>query len=193
MVWDCQGSKSPGPDGFNFKIIKSFCSVVKDYIWCALHEFHEKEKIPQGANASFIALILKLEDPQGLGDFRLISLIGCMYKIMAKVLAKRLKGVVHKVIDEGQSTFVGGRNILNGVVIVNELVDEAKRKKKLMAIFKLDFEKTYDSMRWKFLYYIMRRMGFCERWIKWIKSCVKSTSMSVLVDGCLTEEFYNEK
>ena len=56
-------------------------------------------------------------------------------------------------------------------------------------MFKVDFEKAYDSVSWHFLFYMMRRMGFHEKWIGWIKGCLSSTSISILVNGSPTSEF----
>lgn len=76
------------------------------------------------------------------------------------------------VVDQRQSTFIGGRNILDGVLITNEIVHEAKVKKNACFIFKTDFEKTYDSVRWEFLAYMLHRLGFCAKWIQCIRGCL---------------------
>lgn len=75
----------------------------------------------------FITLILKNDHTQGLGEYRLIYLIGSVYKILAKVLASRLKKVLPNVISKCQSAFLRERHILDGVVVVNEVVDLVKR------------------------------------------------------------------
>lgn len=87
---------------------------------------------------------------------------------MSKILSKRLKQVFPKLIDVNQFTFLGGRNMLDSVLVVNEAVDEAKKKKKPTIVFKVDYEKAYDSVRWDFLLYMLRRMNFCDKWINWI-------------------------
>ena len=71
-------------------------------------------------NATFIALIPKKNDASNIRDFRPISLVGSLYKILAKVLANRLKVVLDKLISESQNSFVGGRQILDSVLIANE-------------------------------------------------------------------------
>ncbi|XP_021971650.1 uncharacterized protein LOC110866811 [Helianthus annuus] len=142
-----------------------------------------------GCNSSFVALIPKQKDPLSIGDFRPISLVGSVYKILAKVLANRLKIVINDVISNTQSAFVGGRNILDSPLIISETVAWAKKKKEKLLIFKVDFEKAYDSINWKFLFHLMDLMGFPEKWICWIKGCLVSGMGSVLVNGSPTAEF----
>nr|KYP71360.1 Retrovirus-related Pol polyprotein LINE-1 [Cajanus cajan] len=116
-----------------------------------------------------------------------------MYKILAKVLANRLKKVLPAVIDKNQSAFLEGRNLLHSVVVANEVVDEAKKKRKNCLFFKVDYEKVYDSVNWNFLKYMLRRLGFCNKWIAWISVCLESSSISVLVNGSPTQEFKPQK
>jgi len=75
-------------------------------------------------------------------------------------------------------------------MIANEAFDEAKRGMKSCLVFKVDYEKTYDFVSWDFLLYMLRRMSFYEKWVMWIDWCMKSSSVSVLVNGCPTDEFF---
>jgi len=77
--------------------------------------------------------------------------------------------------------------------MANEVLKEAKRKRKSCVFFKVDYEKAYDSVRCEFIYYMLGRLGFYEQWIVWIKSCLKSASVSVLVNGSPTKEFVPQK
>ncbi|XP_057444081.1 uncharacterized protein LOC130736256 [Lotus japonicus] len=192
-VWDCDGDKSPRPDGYNFKFIKSFWHILKDDFLRMLQEFHAHGKWPRGTNTLFIALISKVDSPQGLRDFRHIFFVGCMYKVVSKILAKRLKGVLPKLIDESQSAFLDGRNMLDSILIANEVVHDANRKGVPTMVFKVDYEKAYDSIKWNFLFYMIERMKFDRKWISWIRGCLSSSSVSVLVNGSPTEEFKMEK
>ncbi|GAU19481.1 hypothetical protein TSUD_77250 [Trifolium subterraneum] len=85
--------------------------------------------------------------------------------------------------------FVKDRQILDGILIANEAVDEARRSKKELMLFKVDFEKAYDSVDWGYLEDVMGRMSFPTLWRKWIKECVCTATASVLVNGSPTEEF----
>ena len=88
--------------------------------------------------------------------------MGSLYKLLAKVLADRLKKVMGKVITESQNAFVEGRQILDAVLIANEVVDSRLKSKEGSVLCKLDIEKTYDHVNWKFLFAVLRKMGFGE-------------------------------
>ena len=81
------------------------------------------------------------------------------------------------------------RQILDGILIANEAVDEARKLKKEMLLFKVDFEKAYDLVDWGYLDDVMKRMSFPTLWRKWVKECVSTATASVLVNGSPTEEF----
>lgn len=116
-----------------------------------------------------------------------------MYKIVAKLLAVRFKSVLGKVISRCQSAFLPGRQILDGVVVVIEMIDLVKKRKDECLLLKMDFEKAYNSVSWNFLDYMLGRLGFNSMWRKWMKVCVVSGSISVLVNSSLTEDFGMKK
>ena len=192
-MWQCEGSKSPGPDGFNFNFLKKGWKVVKEDFLGVLKLFHETGCIPKRCNASFIALVPKVRNPVSLDHFRPISLVGAMYKIISKVLAERIKKVLPTIIDDCQSAFLKNRGILDSVLMANEVVEDIRRRGQSGLCLKVDFEKAYDSVIWEFLYDMMGKMGFHRKWIRWIQGCLESASISVLVNGSPTDEFKPER
>ncbi|XP_068472094.1 uncharacterized protein [Phaseolus vulgaris] len=148
VVWNCDNSKSPGPDGFNFGFIKFCWDILKGDVVRAVQSFAEGWK-----------------------------------------LAERLKRVQNKVIDPRQFAFSEGRGLLDSVLVANETLEEVKRKKKECVVFKVDYEKAYDSVSWEFIYYMLGRLGFCGKWIEWIKNSLEISSIPVLVNGSPTTEF----
>jgi len=144
-IWSCDRNKSPGPDGYNFGFLKACWETLREDTLNFLHEFHGNAILPKAITASFLALIPKSDSPQELNDYRLICLIGSLYKIVAKLLAKRIKKVIGKLISDCQTAFVPGRQILDGVLVINELIDLARKE---CLLLKVDFEKTYDCVSW---------------------------------------------
>lgn len=122
--------KSHGPNEINLDIIKDFRDILKVDLLNFFVVFHRNGKLTKGINGTFIALIPKVEIPQRLVVFCPISLVGCLYKILSEVLDNRLRNVVGNVVPESQSAFVKGRQILDCILIVNELVDDARSSKK---------------------------------------------------------------
>ncbi|GAU19761.1 hypothetical protein TSUD_78870 [Trifolium subterraneum] len=129
-IWNCDSYKSPGPDGINFGFLKEFWPEMRVDTMRFITEFHRNGKLSKGINSTFITLIPKVDSPQKLNDFRPISLVGSLYKILAKVLANRLRTVIGSVISETQTAFVKERQILDGILIANEVVDEARKSQK---------------------------------------------------------------
>ncbi|GJW73545.1 putative RNA-directed DNA polymerase [Tanacetum coccineum] len=121
-VWSCGGEKAPGPDGFTFKLIKKHWSLFSEDIFSYVKEFESSGFIPRGCNSSFITLVPKIDDPLSLNDYRPISLIGCQYKIIAKLLANRLSTVISSVVSDVQMAFIKGRQIIDGPLIVDEII-----------------------------------------------------------------------
>ncbi|KAL4561029.1 hypothetical protein LXL04_033189 [Taraxacum kok-saghyz] len=88
-----------------------------------------------------------------------------------------------------KSAFVAGRQILDGPLMVNEVVSWVKKNKRKLMIFKVNFEKAYDSVSWSYLEKMMQYMGFSDKWRFWIRACLLSSRSSVLVNGNATTEF----
>nr|GEU38675.1 RNA-directed DNA polymerase, eukaryota, reverse transcriptase zinc-binding domain protein [Tanacetum cinerariifolium] len=113
----------------------------------AVEWFFTHNSFSRGCNASFISLIPKVHDPKSLNDFRPISLIGSLYKVVSKILAMRLSLVIPDLISDVQTAFLPNRQILDGPFIINELLSWCKHRKQQAMVFKVDFAKAYDSIR----------------------------------------------
>nr|GFA61019.1 putative RNA-directed DNA polymerase, eukaryota, reverse transcriptase zinc-binding domain protein [Tanacetum cinerariifolium] len=188
-VWACGVNKSPGPDGFTFEFFRKFWDVIGPDFSLAVLWFFDHYSFAKGCNSSFIALIPKTIDPKFVSDYRPISLIGSLYKAVTKILATRLSAVINSLISEVQTAFLPNRQILDGPFIINELLAWCRHKKKNAMIFKVDFAKAYESIRWDFLDDILCSFGFGTKWRSWISGSLLSGRASVLVNGSPTSEF----
>ncbi|RVX00991.1 LINE-1 reverse transcriptase-like [Vitis vinifera] len=182
-LMEMNGDKAPGPDGFTVAFWQDAWDFAKEEIMEMFKEFHEHSSFVKSLNNTFLVLIPKKSGAENLGDFRPISLVGGLYKLLAKVLANRLKKVIGKVVSIAQNAFVKGRQILDASLIANEVIDSWQKRKEKGLICKLDIEKAYDSINWKFLMKVLQKMGFGPKWMGWMWSCVSSAKFSILVNG----------
>jgi hypothetical protein len=90
VVMGFNGDKALGPDGFPLSFFQHCWHIVKHDILAVTHEFHMHNQYEKSLNATFITLIPKKTEAMEVKDFRPISLVGSVYKILAKVSANHL-------------------------------------------------------------------------------------------------------
>ena len=161
--------KALGPDGYTVAFWQLSWETVKGGVMSVFKDFFVSSKFVKSLNSTFIVMVPKKEGTNGFKDFRPISLVGSLYKLIAKVLANRLKKVMIQLVNKAQNAFVGGRQILDASLIANEVINSMMRRKEKGIPCKLDVEKAYDKLNWKFLLMVLREMGFGRKWIGWIK------------------------
>ncbi|GKD31996.1 RNA-directed DNA polymerase, eukaryota, partial [Tanacetum coccineum] len=105
-VWGCGENKSPGPDGYTFEFFRKFWTTIGPDFCSAVQWFFEHGAFAAGCNSSFVTLIPKILNPKLVSDFRPISLIGSIYKVITKILASRLSNVISDLISNVQTAFL---------------------------------------------------------------------------------------
>ena len=156
-------------------------------------EFYGLGSFERSLNATFLVLVPKKGGTDDLKDFRPISLVGGLYKLLAKVLANRFKKVVGFLVSDFQHTFVAGRQILDVVLIANEAIDRRIKDNLRGVLCKLDIKKASGHVNWNFILAIMEKMGFGSKWTGWIRWCISTTRFFVLVNDSLSGFFHNSR
>lgn len=110
-------------------------------------------------------------------------------KILAKVLANRLKNVLPSIIETNQAYGIKGRDIAETTSSIRDIISYINGEKKNGYVISLDFEKAFDRVEHVFLFSVLEKFGFGESFIKWIRILYKDTLTEVKCNGFLTEPF----
>ena len=171
-LFQMEKNKAAGPDKIPVEFYQSCWNIVKDDIVQLFDDFYEGKIDISRINYGIITLLPKITDASKNQQFRPICLLNCLYKLITKTLTLRLEKVANKLIHPNQTAFMKGRNIMNGVMVLHEILHETKRRNQVGIILKLDFEKAYDKVKWRFLFSSLAARGFDNKWYKWIEQVV---------------------
>jgi hypothetical protein len=143
--------------------------VIKQDLLALFHEFHKETLDLFSLNFGIITSIPKIENTTKIQQYRPICVLNVSFKIFTKVGTNRLNKVAKTMVSQTQTAFMPGRNIMEGVVILHETIHELHTKKYNGVIFKIDFEKAYDKVKWSFLQQTLCMKGFSHKWCRWIQ------------------------
>ena len=146
-------------------------------------DFHANGILNKVVNSTYIALITKKEKCSLASNYRSSSLTTSLYKLIAKVLAERLKSTLpDTIISENQMAFVRERQITYAILITNEVGNFWKIKKTKGFVSKLDIKKAFNKINWTFIDLMLLKNGFSHKWRNWIKSCISSVQYSIMIN-----------
>jgi hypothetical protein len=141
-----QTSKIPGPYGWTIEFFLGFFDLLGQDILRLVEEIRLTGQIPLSLNSTFITLIPKKDNPDSLDDFKPISLCNCIYKIVFKVLARRLKGILSDKILSEHFRFLEGRQIQKAIGEAEQSLHNIKSRKLKSVVLKINFSKDYDRV-----------------------------------------------
>lgn len=124
VVFDMKTNSAPGPNGFGVIFFRKYWEIIKEDIYSMFKDFHLGRLDIKRLNYGVITLIPKLKEANTIRQYRPICLLNVDYKIFTKVLTNRLVPVARKVVGRNQIGFIKERNILEGVVILHEVLHE---------------------------------------------------------------------
>ena len=186
-----KNNKSPGIDGISADFLKVFWGKLKYHIKMELTTHMLKVHYLFLGAKSIITCLPKDNKPrQFLKNWRPISLLCAVYKLISGVIAERIKPCLDKIISKSQTGFIKGRCIGENIRTVYDLMHLTEKKKIPGLLMLIDFEKAFDSVSWNFLYSTLALFGFDEAFISWIKLFNNNMTAFVLQCGVLSDPIH---
>jgi len=138
--------KSPGPDGWSIEFYLAFFELIGPDLLSMVEESRVSGWMEVTISSTFIALILKVDNPSTFADFCPISLCNCLYKIIAKIIANRLKPILSMHIVPEQFVFLKDRQIHEAIGTAQEVLHSLHSRKDKGMIMKVDLSKAFDRV-----------------------------------------------
>jgi hypothetical protein len=186
---DTPKCKAPGPDGFTSDFFHHCWPMIKTEVWEILEDSRATGQVLQALNATFLTLVPKEGHAHHPKQFRPIALCNAIYKLLTKVIARRLKPILPTIISPEQSGYVEGRQILDSVILAHEVIHSLQKTKTPGMLLKLDLSKAFDKVSWEYMRAMLLAFGFDQRWVTWIMNLTSSAFFSLLINGVPSRPF----
>ncbi|CAI5484034.1 unnamed protein product [Closterium sp. Yama58-4] len=179
--------KSPGQDGLPAEFFIAHWELLKKHVMDFVGEFAEKAKMPESLSTSVTVLLHKKGPTDQLGNYRPITLLSAMYKVITKVMATRLKKVLGKVLSKEQHGFLPGKSLADAVSVVADAVEAANSGGEDWLLLLVDFQKAYDTVSRSFLFRFMKELGMPENFIGWTRGLHADAGTRIIINGWLSD------
>ncbi|WVZ83247.1 hypothetical protein U9M48_030415 [Paspalum notatum var. saurae] len=184
VIRELPNDKAPGPDGFTGLFFKSTWLVIKGDIMSVFNAFWSLDtRSLYLLNDAYLVLLKKKPDAQEIRDYRPISLIHSVSKLLTKVLSVRLAPKLGRIISNNQSAFIKKRCIHDNYLTVQLICKWLHRRKVPSVFLKIDLARAFDSVVWSFLLELLEFFGFSSRWRDWVAALLTSSSTKLLING----------
>jgi len=194
VLFSMPRNKAPGPDGFPVEFFIEAWAIVKSSVVAAIREFFISGNLPRGFNATAITLIPKVTGADRLTQFRPVACCTTIYKVITRIISRRLKLFIDQAVQANQVGFIKGRLLCENVLLASELVDNFEADgETTRGCLQVDISKAYDNVNWEFLINILKALDLPLVFIHWIWVCISSASYSIAFNGELIGFFQGKK
>lgn len=184
VVMELPNDKAPGPDGFTGLFYKLAWDVIKNDLMAAIHAFWANDtRSFSHLNGALMVLLQKKEQPTEIKDYRPISLMHSVAKLITKCLANRLAPHLDTLVSRNQSAFIKGRCLHDNFRSVRLSCKAIHAKRACAVLLKIDIAKAFDTVSWPFLLEVLAHMGFGQRWRDWISALLSSANTKIMLNG----------
>ena len=185
-----KNSKSPGMDGFTVEFFKFFWVDLGKFILRSVNYAYKNKSLSITQNQGIITCIPKPNKSRHfLKNWRPISLLNVIYKLMSSVIANRLKSVLDKLISNDQKGFISGRYIGENIRTIYDILFESKQQHIPGLLVSVDFQQAFDTVSWKFIEKVLDYFNFGPSIKKWIRLFQTGAQSCILQNGHISDPF----
>ena len=183
-------NKSPGNDGFTVEFYITFWLHIGEFLVEALNEAYERGSLSISQKQGVITLIQKDgKNPLYIKNYKPITLLNVDYKILSKILAKRMKTVLSEIIHLDQVGYMANRNIGEAIRLIDDIIFHCMTYKQDCFLIAVDFEKAFDSVSHTFLLKVLQLFGFGPSFCSWVTTIYSGITSCVMNGGFSTGYF----
>ena len=184
-----KNNKSPGSDGLPAEFYKTFWQDINKDLLESINQSYDTGTLSPTQKRSILSLIFKKNDKHLLKNWRPISLLNTDYKILAHVLANRLKRVINKLIHTDQNGYIKGRNIGYNIRLIQDVIEYFENDNIEGAILFIDFHKAFDTVNHNFLHVVLQKFQFGSSFCKWVETIYNKAEACFTNNGWTSRPF----
>lgn len=189
IVKSLPNNKTPGEDGLPSEFYKVFWLDIKDLLINCYRYSYETGQLSITQKRGLLCLTPKKSDPLYLKNWRPLSLLNQDYKILAKLVAERIKITLPYLINQDQTGFLKGRYIGHNIVTIFDIVHHTEAQDIPAILISIDFEKAFDKLEWSFISKCLDHFGFPYNIKKWFQILYTNIKNSVKNNGWHSDYF----
>lgn len=194
ILFKLNPNKSSSPDGLSSGFCKAAWSILGQEVTSSISNFFSSSFMPASTNSTILTLVPKFPGASKISDYRPISCLNTLYKVVSKLLVARLKPILPGLILPNQTAFVKDRLLVENTVLAGELVNgyhKSRGQKKIT--IKVDIAKAFDSVSWNFLFNCLEGLSIPDQYLHWLKSCICTTNFTIGYNGMVQGYFKGKR
>ncbi|XP_013589602.1 PREDICTED: uncharacterized protein LOC106298041 [Brassica oleracea var. oleracea] len=182
-------NKAPGPDRLTSGFYKAAWGTVGSEVSTSIQQFFTSTFLPSTANATILTLVPKFPGASLITEFRSITCLNTVYKVISTILVSRLKPLLPTLILPMQTAFVTDRLLVENTILAGKLINGYHRSRgpKRVAI-KVDIAKTFDTISWDFLFNCLASLSLPPLYLDWLRACISTPHYTIGYNGKIRDE-----
>ena len=185
-----QNEKSSGSDGLTVEFYKHFWELLRPDLTDTIKQSLSRGKLPASQREAIVTCLYKKGEPTDIRNWRPISLLNIDYKIMTKALANRLTKTLPHIISNEQTAGIPGRTIFENLSYNRDILKYSKENEVKGCVVSVDQVKAFDRVDWNYMLETLKKFGFGDKFISYIKTLYTDITIQVKTNGNLSQKVY---